>query len=127
VVVGLDAGTILALGSVDDGEVVRAVVVIEVDVRLRVGLLRFVVVVVVVVVVVFLAVNKLFVGTGTVAWLLLVSDADLFSEVILSGGRELRLNLERRVVTFPSGDLGECDLNLFVDVGLGGGLGLPVR
>jgi hypothetical protein len=30
-------------------------------------------------------------------------------------------------LTFPSGVLGELDLNLFVGVGLGGGLGLPVR
>jgi len=30
-------------------------------------------------------------------------------------------------LTFPSGELGELDLNLFVGVGLGGGLGLPVR
>ncbi|KAL2016457.1 hypothetical protein VTK56DRAFT_3508 [Thermocarpiscus australiensis] len=36
------------------------------------------------------------------------------------------LGLERRVLTFPSGVLGELDLNLFVDVGLGGGLRLPV-
>jgi hypothetical protein len=29
-------------------------------------------------------------------------------------------------LTFPSGELGELDLNLFVGVGLGGGLGLLV-
>jgi hypothetical protein len=39
VVVGLDTGTILALGNVDDG-VGRAVLVIELDTRLGVGLLR---------------------------------------------------------------------------------------
>jgi hypothetical protein len=36
------------------------------------------------------------------------------------------LRLERRVLTFPSGVLGELDLNLFVDTGLSSGLGLPV-
>jgi hypothetical protein len=118
VVVGLDAGTILALGNVDD-RVVRAVVVIELDTRL--GVLRLVVVVV------LLAVNKLLVDTGTAAFLLLMSDADLFLKAILSGGRKMCLGWGRRVLTFPSGELGELDLNLFVDVGLGGGLGLPVR
>lgn len=39
VVVGLDAGTILALGNVDN-RVLRAVLVIELDARLGVGLLR---------------------------------------------------------------------------------------
>lgn len=39
VVVGLDTGTILALGNVDDG-VLRAVLVIVLDTRLGVGLLR---------------------------------------------------------------------------------------
>jgi hypothetical protein len=87
VVVGLDAGTILALGNVDDR--VRAVLlVIELDARLGVGLLRFVVVVV------LLAVNKLLVGTGTAVWLL-VSDADLFFfKAILSGGRKMCLGWE---------------------------------
>jgi hypothetical protein len=121
VVVGLDAGTILALGNVDD-RVLRAVLVIELDTRLGVGLLRLVVVVVVV-----LAVNKLLVDTGTAAFFLVMSDADLFLKAILSGGRKMCLGWGRRVLTFPSGELGELDLNLFVDVGLGGGLGLPVR
>lgn len=80
-----------------------------------------------VVVVVVLAVNKLLVDTGTAAFLLLMSDTDLFLKAILSGGRKMCLGWGRRVLTFPSGELGELDLNLFVDVGLGGGLGLPVR
>lgn len=120
VVVGLDTGTILALGNVDDG-VGRAVLVIELDTRLGVGLLRLVVVV-------LLAVNKLLVDTGTAAFLLLMmSDTDLFLKALLSGGRKMCLGWGRRVLTFPSGELGELDLNLFVDVGLGGGLRLPVR
>jgi hypothetical protein len=120
VVVGLDTGTILALGNVDDG-VGRAVLVIELDTRLGVGLLRLVVVV-------LLAVNKLLVDTGTAAFLLLMmSDTDLFLKALLSGGRKMCLGWGRRVLTFPSGELGELDLNLFVNVGLGGGLGLPVR
>ena len=76
---------------------------------------------------VFLAVNVLFADAGTAAGLLLTSDADLFfSEATLSTGRKMCLGLERRVLTFPSGELGELDLDLFVRVGLGGGLGLPV-
>jgi hypothetical protein len=87
VVVGLDTGTILALGNVDD-RVVRAVLVIEVDTRLGVGLLRLVVVV-------LLAVNKLLVDTGTAAFLLLMmSDADLFLKALLSGGRKMCLGWE---------------------------------
>jgi hypothetical protein len=123
VVVGLNAGTILALGNVDDG-VLRAVLVIVLDTRLGVSLLRLVVVVVVV-----LAVNKLLVDTGTAAFfLVVVSDVDLFLKAILSGGRKMCLGgWGRGVLAFPSGELGELDLNLFVDVGLGGGLGLPVR
>lgn len=76
---------------------------------------------------VLLAVNELFVDAGTAAGFLFTSDADLFfSEATLSTGRKMCLGLERRVLTFPSGELGELDLNLFVGVGLGGGLGLPV-
>lgn len=121
VVVGLDTGTILALGNVDDGVLRAVLVVIELDTRLGVSLLRLVVVV-------LLAVNKLLVDTGTAAFLLLVmSDTDLFLKALLSGGRKMCLGWGRRVLTFPSGELGELDLNLFVDVGLGGGLRLPVR
>jgi hypothetical protein len=103
---------------------VRAVVVIELDTRLVVGGLRSVVVV-------LLAVDKLVLGAGTAASVLVTSDVDdldlLFTEAVLStGGRKLCLDLERRVLTFPSGELGELDLDLFVGVGLGGGLGLPV-
>ena len=63
---------------------------------------------------------------GTAAGLLFASDADLFSEALLSTGRKMGLRLERGL-TFPSGELGERDLDLFVGGGLGGGLGLPVR
>jgi hypothetical protein len=77
---------------------------------------------------VFLAVNVLFADAGTAVLLLFTSDADLFfSEATLSTGRKMCLGLERRVLTFPSGVLGELDLNLFVGLGLGGGLGFPVR
>ncbi len=77
---------------------------------------------------VLLAVNKLLAGAGTAASVLFTGDVDfLFAVAILSaGGRQLGLDLERRVLTFPSGELGELDLDLFVGVGLGGGLGLPV-
>lgn len=73
----------------------------------------------------------LFAVTGTAVLLLFTSDADLFfSEATLSLRRRRRrkkcLGLEGRVLTFPSGVLGELDLDLFVDVGLSGGLGLPV-
>ena len=72
-----------------------------------------------------LAVNKLFfVDAGTAAGLLLTSDAELFEAIFT--GRKMGLRLER-VLTFPSGELGEGDLDLFVGGGLGGGLGLPVR
>lgn len=58
----------------------------------------------------------------------MASDADLFFEATLFAGRKMCLFLERRRgVTFPSGELGELDLDLFVNVGLSGGLGLPVR
>lgn len=74
-----------------------------------------------------LAENKLFFAdAGTAAGLLLASDADLFEAVFSTGGKD-GLGLERRVLTFPSGELGEGDLDLFVGGGLGGGLGLPVR
>ena len=76
-----------------------------------------------------LAVNELVAGAGTAALVLFTGDVDdlFFAVAILStGGRKLCLDLERRVLTFPSGELGELDLDLFVGVGLGGGLGLPV-
>lgn len=59
---------------------------------------------------------------------LFTSDADLFLEAcFFAARRKLGRGLERRrVLTFPSGLLGELDLDLFVDVGLGSGLGLPV-
>jgi hypothetical protein len=76
---------------------------------------------------VLLTVNELFADAGTAVLLLFTSDTDLFfSEAILSTCRKSCLGLERRVLTFPSGVLGELDLNLFVGVGLGLGLGFPV-
>jgi hypothetical protein len=68
-VVGLEAGTVLALGNVND-RVVRAVLGIELDTRLGVGRLRLAV---------LLAVDKLFADAGTAVLLLFTSDADLFS------------------------------------------------
>jgi hypothetical protein len=76
---------------------------------------------------VLLAVNELFTDAGTAVGLLSARDMDLFLEASLfSGRRKLGLDLERRVLTFPSGELRELDLNLFVGMGLGGGLRLPV-
>jgi hypothetical protein len=47
---------------------------------------------------------------------------DLFLTVAVSAGRKIGLRLVRRVLTFPSGFLGEFDLYFFVNVrsGLGG-------
>jgi hypothetical protein len=73
--------------------------------------------------------NKLFADAGTAAFLLLASDTDLFLEAsLLTRWGKLGLGLGGRSVLFPSGELGELDLNLLVGVGvgLGGGLGVPV-
>ncbi|KAL1854789.1 hypothetical protein VTK73DRAFT_8702 [Phialemonium thermophilum] len=53
--------------------------------------------------------------------LLFARDADILFAVASSGRGGSGLRLVRRVLTFPSGFVGELDLNLFV--GLGGGLG----
>jgi hypothetical protein len=56
-------------------------------------------------------VGELCVGAGTAVMFLFTSDADLFfSEATLSTWRKMCLGLERRVLTFPSGVLGELDL-----------------
>lgn len=89
-VVGLDAGTIFALGSVDGAGVV-AVSPVDVDKGFRVGSVR--------------VRSVLFsTGTGTAVLLLFTSDADLFLAVATW------LSLVRRVLTLPSGLVGEFDL-----------------
>lgn len=65
--------------------------------------------------------------TGTAVTLFFTCCADLFFAVaVLSTGGEINVGGVRRVLTFPSGRLlaGELDINLFV--GLGGGLRLAV-
>jgi hypothetical protein len=47
--------------------------------------------------------------TGTAVNILFTSNADLFLEAF-SAGRKIGLRLVRRVLTFPSGFLGEFDL-----------------
>jgi hypothetical protein len=72
--------------------------------------------------------NKLFADDRTAAFLLFASDTDLFLEASFLARRgKLGLGWGRSVL-FPSGELGELDLNLLVGVGvgLGGGLGVPV-
>jgi hypothetical protein len=119
-VVGLETGTILALSNVNGSAVSAAG--IDLEARLGVSRLRSVVL--------LSDENKLVfvVDAGTAGVFLFTSDADLFfSEATLfARRRKLCLRLERRVLTFPSGVLGELDLNLFVDTGLSSGLGLPV-
>jgi len=84
-VVGLDAGTILALGNVNY-RVVRAVGGIELDARLGVSRTRSAE---------LLSDNELFAGAGTAVLLLFTSDTDLFfSEAILSALRKRCLGLE---------------------------------
>jgi hypothetical protein len=63
---------------------------------------------------------------GTAVSFLFTSDADLFFAEASLGTRKFGLCLEWRVLTFPSGVLGDLDLKLFVGVGLGGGLSFPV-
>lgn len=120
VVVGLVARPVLALSNVN-GTVVRAVAAVDLNARLAVGGLGSAV---------FFAVRVLLPDAGTAVFFLFTSDAEyffFFFGATLSALRKMCLGLERRrVLTFPSGVVGELDLNLFVDGGLGGGLGLPV-
>lgn len=89
-VVGLDARTVFALSSVDGAGVV-AVSPVDVDKGFRVGSVR--------------VRSVLFsTGTGTAVLLLFTSDADLFLAVATW------LSLVRRVLTLPSGLVGEFDL-----------------
>jgi hypothetical protein len=54
---------------------------------------------------------RLLTDAGTAVSLLFTSDADLFfAEALVSARRKLCLGLERRVLTFPSGSMGEFDL-----------------
>lgn len=117
-VVGLEAGAVFTLGNVDD-RVVGAVRPVELNAGLGVrglgpGVVLFAVV--------------LLTDAGTAVSLLFASITDLFfTEASLSARRKFDLGLERRVLTFPSGVLGDLDLELFVSVGLGGGgLSFPV-
>jgi len=98
-VVGLETGTVFALGDVDD-RVVRAVRPVDLNAGFGVGRLRLGAVLLAVV---------LLTDAGTASFLF-ASDVDLFLEAVLSVRREFDLGLERRVLTFPSGVLGDLDL-----------------
>jgi hypothetical protein len=100
-VVGLETGAVFTLGDVDDW-VVRAVRPVDLNAgfgvrRLRASVMLFAVV--------------LLTDAGTAVSFLFTSDVDLFfTEAMLRARREFDLGLERRVLTFPSGVLGDLDL-----------------
>jgi hypothetical protein len=100
-IVRLDPGAVLALSNVNGGAV-GAVLSVNLNARFGVGRLRSAM---------LFTVGELCVGAGTAVMFLFTSDADLFfSEATLSTWRKMCLGLERRVLTFPSGVLGELDL-----------------